>query len=92
VQVPSAEAPSACAQTLQDPPQDESQQTPSTQLPLAHSRQLPCRQSTPAVPLQVPPCPFCALQVAFAPQKYPAAQSTSELHVVGQVSEEPLHM
>jgi hypothetical protein len=92
VHVPSADAPSACAQTSHDPEQDESQHTPSTQLPLAHSRHCPWRQSTPGLGLQVPPCAFSATHVPFVPQKYPLAQSVSALQEVGQVSADPLHM
>jgi hypothetical protein len=68
-QVPSAGAPTACAQTSHEPEQGESQHTPSTQLPVEHSRHLPRRQSAPAAVLHVPPWAFCAWQVALAPQK-----------------------
>jgi hypothetical protein len=44
------------------------QQKPSTQLPLAHSRQSPWMQSMPAALLQVAPCAFCDWQTPFSSQ------------------------
>ncbi len=89
--MPSAEAPSAAEQTSHEPEHEELQQTPSTQLPEAHSRHWPWRQSAPAVGLQVPPRVFCARQVPLAPQKYPEAQSASALQLAGHVGDVPLH-
>ena len=68
VHVPSAGAPRALEQTSHEPEHARLQQTPSVQLPDAHSRQLPCRQSTPAVSLHEPPGTFWAWHVPLAPQ------------------------
>ena len=66
--VPFAEAPRAVEQTWHAPPQAESQHTPSTQLPVEHSRHDALRQSAPAAALQVEPWAFCAWHVPFAAQ------------------------
>jgi hypothetical protein len=44
------------------------QHTPSTQLPVAHSRQLATLQSAPAARLHEPPCVFCGWQVPLDAQ------------------------
>jgi hypothetical protein len=51
---------SAAAHAWQRPLHAVSQQTPSTQLPLVHSRQPAALQSV--ARLQVAPCAFCAAQ------------------------------
>jgi hypothetical protein len=66
--VPSAVAPRAFEHTSHEPPHAASQQTPSVQCPVAHSRQLASRQSAPAAVLHDPPCGCCAWHVAPEPQ------------------------
>jgi hypothetical protein len=56
VQVPSALAPSACAHTSHPPPaQAASQQYPSVQWPVAHTRHPAARQSAPLASLHAVP-------------------------------------
>jgi hypothetical protein len=67
-----------------------SQQKPSTQLPVTHSRQPLSLQSLPATVLQVAPCAFCVWHIPVASQYSPAAQSLSDAHPDGHVVP-PLH-
>jgi hypothetical protein len=62
-----------------------SQQKPSTQLPVEHSRQPLTLQSLPAAVLHALPCAFCATHAPVASQYSAAAQSLSVVHPLGHV-------
>jgi hypothetical protein len=68
-QVPFAVAPSDAAHTSQAAPHAALQQKPSTQFPLAHTRQPAVLQSAPAAGLQALLWAFCAVQFPLGAQK-----------------------
>jgi hypothetical protein len=75
-------------------PHAVSQQYPSTQSPLAHSRHPACAQSTPAAVLHVNPAlaGFWETHAPAASQYAPGAQSASPVHLDRQALAAPEHM
>ena len=73
--------------------QAELQQTPSTQLPEVHSRQMPCCATLQSLMrLQALPRIRCGVQVPATLQNVPVPHSLSLVQDAGHVPCEPLHM
>jgi hypothetical protein len=71
--------------------QGVSQQTPSTQLPVAQTRHGPDLQSTPVAKLHMLPRAFCMVHVPLAPQNSPSPHCASEVHAEAHVAFAPSH-